>query len=104
MSPLTLLLRDQSPEGSHFQVLPDDNNNLYSDRHPDTPMPGDRGGDDGNGDDSNDSSNDSSNSTPNSNHIFRHNIPKDDLDNVPLTFEPFVQLADAIRNMTREAL
>ena len=46
LSPLTLLLRDQSPEGSHFQVLPDDNNDLYGDRCPDTPMPGGGGGDD----------------------------------------------------------
>ena len=56
--------------------------------------------DDGNSDDPNNPSDDSSNSTPNSNHIFRHNIPKDDLNNIPLAFEPFAQLADTIRNIT----
>ena len=100
LSPLTPLLRDQSLEGSCFQVLPDDNNDLYDDRRPDTPMPGGGGSDDGNGNDPDDPSNNSSNFTPDSAHIFGHNIPKDDLNNVPLTFEPFVQLADAIRNMT----
>ena len=104
LSPLTPLPRDQSLEGSCFQVLLDDDNNLYSDRHPDTPMPGGGGGDNGNGDDPNDPSDNSSNSTPDSNHIFGHNIPEDDLNNVPLAFEPFAWLADAIRNMTREAL
>ena len=104
LSLLTPLPRDQSPEGSRFQVLPDDDNNLYGDRCPDTPMPGGGGSDDGNGDDPNDPSNDSSNSTHDSDHIFRHNIPKDDLNNIPLAFEPFAQLADAIRNMTQEAL
>ena len=89
LSPLTLLLRDQSPEGSHFQVLPDDDNDLYGDRCPDTSMPGSRGGDDGNSDDPDHPSDDSSDSTPDPNHIFRHNTPKDDLNNVPLTFEPF---------------
>ena len=104
LSPLTPLPRDQSLEGSCFQVLPDDDNNLYGDRRPDTPMPGGGGCDDGNSDDPNNPSDDSSNSTPNSNHIFRHNIPKDDLNNIPLAFEPFAQLADTIRNITREAL
>ena len=104
VSLLTSLPRDQSPEGSRFQVLLDDNNDLYGDRCPDTPMPGGRGCNNGNGDDPNDPSNDSSDSIPNSNHIFGHNIPKDDLNNVPLTFEPFMQLADAIRDMTQEAL
>ena len=97
---LTPLPRDQSPEGSRFQVLPDDVNDLYSDRCPDTPRPGGRGGDNGNSDDPDDPSDDSSESTHDSDHIFRHNIPKDDLNNVPLAFKPFAQLADAIRNMT----
>ena len=104
LSPLTPLPRDQSPEGSRFQVLPDDVNDLYGDRCPDTLRPGGGGSDDGNGDDPNDSSDDSSDSTHNSDHIFGHNIPEDDLNNVPLAFEPFAQLADAIRNMTQEAL
>ena len=100
LSPLTPLPRDQSPEGSCFQVLPDDDNNLYGDRCPDTLRPGGGGGDDGNSDDSDDCSNDSSESTHDSDHIFRHNIPEDDLNTIPLAFEPFTQLADAIRNMT----
>ena len=100
LSPLTPLPRDQSLEGSRFQVLLDDDNDLYSDRHPDTPMPGGEGSDNGNGDDPNNPSDNSSNSTPHSDHIFGHNIPEDDHNNVPLAFEPFVQLADAIRNMT----
>ena len=101
LSPLTLLPRDQSPEGSRFQVLLDDVNDLYGDRCPDTLRPGGRGSDDGNG---NDPSDDSSNSTHDSDHIFGHNIPEDNLNNIPLAFEPFTQLADAIRNMTREVL
>ena len=104
LSPLTPLPRDQSLEGSHFQVLPDDVNDLYGDRCPDTPRPGGGGSDDGNGDDPNDPSNDSSDSTHDSDHIFGHNIPEDDLNNVPLAFKPFAQLADAIRNITQEAL
>ena len=67
-------------------------------------MPGGRGGDDGNADDPDDPSDDSSDFTPDSNHIFGHNIPEDDLNNIPLAFEPFTQLADTIRNMTQEAL
>ena len=63
-------------------------------------MPGGGGGDDGNGNDPNNPSNNSSDSAPNSDHIFRHNIPEDDLNNIPLAFKPFMQLADAIRNMT----
>ena len=104
LSPLTPLPRDQSPEGSCFQVLLDDDNDLYGDRRPDTPMPEGRGSDDGNSDDPDNPSNDSSDSTHDSDHIFGHNIPEDDLNNVPLAFEPFAQLADAIRNMTQEAL
>ena len=45
LSLLTPLPRAQSPEGSHFQVLLDDNNDLYGDRCPDTPMPGGGGSD-----------------------------------------------------------
>ena len=104
LSSLTPLLRDQSLEGSCFQVLLDDDNDLYSDRRPDTLMPGGRGGDDGNANDHDDPSDDSSDFTPDSNHIFGHNIPEDDLNNIPLAFEPFTQLADTIRNMTQEAL
>ena len=104
LSPLTPLPRDQSPEGSHFQVLPDDVNDLYGDRRPDTPRPGGGGGDNSNRDDPDNPSDDSSDSTHDSNHIFGHNIPEDDLDNVPLAFKPFTQLADTIRNMTQEAL
>ena len=46
----TPLPRDQPLEGFYFQVLLDDNNDLYSNRFPDTPMPGDGGGDNDNGD------------------------------------------------------
>ena len=63
-------------------------------------MPGGGGSDDGNGNDPDDPSNNSSNSTPDSDHIFGHNISEDDLNNVPLAFESFMQLADTIRNMT----
>ena len=104
LSPLTPLLQEQSPEGPHFRVIPDDDD-LYGDECPDTPVPGGSGGDDGNGDDPDNSSNDSSNTmTSDTEQNFRGNNPEDDLNNVPLAFEPFAQLADEIRNLTREAL
>ena len=104
LSPLTLLLQEQSPDRPRFQVLPDDND-FYGDEHPDTPVPGGRGGHDGNGDDPDDSPEDSSNTTTSdTEQNFGDNNPEDDLNNVPLAFEPFAQLTDTIRNLTREAL
>ena len=102
-SPLTPLPRDESPDRPCFQVLPDDNN-LYSNECPNTPVPGGSGGDDGNGDDPNDSSDDSSDNTSDTKQNAWDNNPNGDINNVPLAFEPFVQLADAIRDLTREAL
>ena len=68
-------------------------------------MPGGSGDDNGHGNDPNNSPNDSSDTTTsNTKQNFRANNPKDDLNNVPLAFEPFAQLTDAIRNLTREAL
>ena len=68
-------------------------------------MPGGSGGDNGNGDDPDDSPDDSSDTTTSdTKQNFRANNPEDDLNNVPLAFEPFAQLTDAIRNLTREAL
>ena len=104
LSPLTLLLQEQSPDGPRFQVIPDDND-LYGDEHPDTPVPGGSCGDDGNGNDLDDSPNNSSDTTTSdTKQNFGANNPKDDLNNVPLAFKPFAQLADTIRNLTREAL
>ena len=104
LSPLTPLPQEQSPDGPCFQVIPNDND-LYSDERPDTPVPGGSGGDNGNGDDPNDSPNDSSNTmTSDTKQNFGGNNPEDDLNNVPLAFKPFAQLADTIRNLTREAL
>ena len=85
-------------------MIPDDDD-LYSDECPNTPVPGGGGGDDGNGNDPDDSPNNSSDTmTSDTEQNFGDNNPKDDLNNVPLAFEPFVQLADPIRNLTREAL
>ena len=85
-------------------MIPDDDD-LYGDERPDTPVPGGGGGDDGNGDDPDDSPDDfSDTTTSDTEQNFGGNNPEDDLNNVPLAFEPFVQLADAIRNLTREAL
>ena len=68
-------------------------------------MPGGGGGDNGNGNDPDDSPDDCSNTTTsNTEQNFRGNNPEDDLNNVPLAFEPFAQLADTIRNLTKEAL
>ena len=102
LSPLTRLPQEQSPDGPHFRVIPDDND-LYGNEHPDTPVPGGSGGDDGDDpDDSSDNSSDTTTSDTKQN--FGANNPKDDLNNVPVAFEPFAQLADAIRNLTRAAL
>ena len=105
LSPLTPLLQEQSPDGPHFRVIPDDDD-LYGNEHPDTPVPGGGGGDDGNGDDPDDSPDSSSfdTTTSDTKQNFRGNNPEDDLNNVPLAFERFAQLPDAIRNLTREAL
>ena len=104
LSPLTPLPQEQSPDGPHFRVIPDDDD-LYGDECPDTPVPGGGGGDDGNGDDPDDSLDDSSDTTTsNTEQNYGANNPEDDLNNVPLAFEPFAQLADTIRNLTREAL
>ena len=104
LSPLTPLPQEQSPDGPRFRVIPDDDD-LYGDERPDTPVPGGGGGDDGNGDDPDDSPDDSSDTTTSdTEQNFGANNPEDDLNNVPLAFEPFAQLADAIRNLTREAL
>ena len=85
-------------------MIPDDDD-LYGNEHPDTLVPGGGGGDDGNGDDPDDSPDDSSNTmTSDTEQNFRGNNPEDDLNNVPLAFKPFAQLADAIRNLTHEAL
>ena len=68
-------------------------------------MPGGSGGDNGNGNDPDDSPNDSSDTmTSDTEQNFGGNNPKDDFNNVPLAFEPFAQLTDTIRNLTREAL
>ena len=104
LSPLTPLPQEQSPDGPRFRVIPDDDD-LYGNECPDTPVPGGGGGDDGNGNDPDDSPNDSSDTTiSDTKQNFGGNNPEDDLNNVPLAFKPFAQLADAIRNLTREAL
>ena len=99
-----VVLQEQSPDRPHFQVIPDDDD-LYGNKLPDTSMPGGGGGDNGNGNDPNDSPNDSSDTiTSNTEQNFRAYNAEDDLNNVPLNFKPFAQLADTIRNLTREAL
>ena len=104
LSPLTPLPQEQSPDGPRFRVIPDDDD-LYGDERPDTLVPGGGGGDDGNGDDPDNSPDDSSDTTTSdTEQNFGGNNLEDDLNNVPLAFEPFAQLADAIRNLTREAL
>ena len=69
-------------------MIPDDDD-LYGDKHPDTPVPGGGGGDDGNGDDPDNSPDDSSDTTTSdTEQNFGGNNPEDDLNNVPLAFYP----------------
>ena len=68
-------------------------------------MPGGRGGDNGKGNSPDDSSNDfSDTTTSDTEQNFRCNNPKDDINNVPLAFEPFAQFTDTIRDLTHKAL
>ena len=67
-------------------------------------MPGGGGGDNGNGNDPDNSFDDSFKNTFDTKQNTWGNNPDDDLNNVPLAFKPFAQLADTIRDLTREAL
>ena len=104
-----------SPAGPHFHKIPEEYEDLYTSRRPNTPLPGGVGGSGGDGgsgggdggndppDPDNNNNNSSSTSTPNIQELFGDD-DGDNLNQVLLAFEPFTQLADVIRLMTREVL
>ena len=108
MSLLTLLPRSVSLAGPRFHEIPEEYEDLYALRRPNTPLPGGVGGGGGDGGDdppdpANNNNNSSLISTPDTQELFRDDN-RDDLNQVPLAFEPFTQLADVIHLMTCEVL
>lgn len=105
-SPLTPLPEDRIST-SRIRILPEDEEEFWGNDRPGAPLPGSSGGG-GGGDDNPDNPDDgsSTSSTPDSELLFRRRPREEEEEpnDVPLAFEPFNQLANAIRDMTRQAL